>query len=946
MRDARKTRRSAPGTSARTALVLGIALSLGAVFGSPAHAIDAPGLKAAGSISYDAQGVPTITAASDEDAAWLMGYAHARDRFFQMDLLRRSGSGTLAELVGAPGLAQDVQIRTLGLRRAAWSTWAALGDELRSQLKAYSDGVNAWAASNPLPIEYGALELTSADPWSPVDSLVIGKLLAFQLSFDLDIDATIRLGAYQQAGAAAGFNGTNLFFGDTHRSAPADGRVSIPGFDPGADGKSASEPTAPQVSERVMGLAQSYRAKIIDNPIIAPQLERRENRAGSNWWMVGGEHTASGAPILANDPHLSLDTPMLFHEGHVVSNDPRYDKAMNTVGSIAPGTPWPILGCTSDFCWGLTTNPLDVTDTYFEDFIVNTYGLPTHTVHDDGAEPVLWVVQSYFVNKTGDGEADNVVREESIGYTNGGVTVIVPRRNYGPVLDIDGASGISVAYTGWGPSFELEAFRRVNRAANLDEFRDALTYFDVGSQNFGYVDKAGNFAYFTTAEAPIREDLQANTVDGAPPFIIREGSGGNEWLPATNVYPNQAVPFEVLSPAEMPHVVNPDKGYIANANNDPIGNTLDNNSLNQLRPGGGLYYLSPGYSSYRMGRIDRELQALVERGNVTIADMVKLQGNNQLLDAELVLPHLLAAYDNAPACAVADDAKVGEAIELLRDWDYSTPTGIQQGFDPGDGNPFALPAPSETEIANSVAATLWATWRGQAIRNTMDHTLAQVGLGEFLPGSSDAYTGFKFLLDAFPQLDGKGASGLDFFTKVPDDLASAPAATRRDCVLLQSMKDGLDLLASDEFAPAFGNSTALMDYRWGKLHRIVFDHPLGKPLSIPGAQGYPFTDLAPELPGLARAGGYEAVDASSHNTRANTLNGFMFGSGPVRRFIGEMTETPTLLQIMPGGQDGKIGGPGYISQLPIWLVNGYKPLVIDPAASQASAVATLDFTPR
>ena len=143
----------------------------------------------------------------------------------------------------------------------------------------------------------------------------------------------------------------------------------------------------------------------------------------------------------------------------------------------------------------------------------------------------------------------------------------------------------------------------------------------------------------------------------------------------------------------------------------------------------------------------------------------------------------------------------------------------------------------------------------------------------------------------------------------------------------------------------FVDSTALMDYRWGKLHRIVFDHPLGKPLSIPGAQGYPFTDLAPELPGLARAGGYEAVDASSHNTRADGLNEFMFGSGPVRRFIGEMTPTPTMLQIMPGGQDGKIGGAGYISQLPLWLVNAYKPLVIDPAASQAAAIATLDFTP-
>src|SRR5690606_2204731 len=127
--------------------------------------------------------------------------------FFQMDTLRRGASGTVAELVGAAGLAQDIQVRTLGLRRAAWETWAKYPAELRGQLTAYAHGVNAWLATHPLPVEYGALELTSADPWTPVDSVVIGKLLAYQLSFDLEIDYTIRLGAYQQAGAAAGFDG-------------------------------------------------------------------------------------------------------------------------------------------------------------------------------------------------------------------------------------------------------------------------------------------------------------------------------------------------------------------------------------------------------------------------------------------------------------------------------------------------------------------------------------------------------------------------------------------------------------------------------------------------------------------------------------------------------------------------------------------------------------------
>lgn len=919
---------------------------------APSALVPAPGLRAPGSITYDGDGVPTITAASDEDAAWLMGYAHARDRFWQMDTLRRTGSGTLAELVGTPALANDVQLRTLGLRRAAWATWARTPDLLKAQLKAYSDGVNSWLAQNPLPLEYQGLQLTSADPWSPVDSLVVGKLLAFQLSFDDETGFTLRAGAYQQAGAAAGFNGAALFFEDTHRSAPPDGRISIPGFLPSA-GKTIDTPALKdlaQIPQHQMAMLERYVESISGNPILARQLNRREDRAGSNWWLVAGQHTESGRAMLANDPHLSLGTPVLFHEGHVISNDPRYPEPMNTVGSVAPGTPWPILGCTTDFCWGLTTNSLDVTDAFFESFVLNTYGLPTHTRHNTGIEPVLWVFQSFFANNTGDGVADSVARVNSIGYTNGGITIIIPRRNNGPVVSIDtvNASGVSFQYAGWGPTLELEAFRRVNRARTLDEFREALTFFDVGSQNFAYVDRGNNIAYFTTAEMPIRQDLQNNTVAGNPPFLVRNGFGGNEWLPRTNTYPNQSLPYEILSPAEMPFSINPSRGYIANANNDPVGTTLDNNPLNQQRAGGGILYYAPGHSAYRMGRIDRELQRLIARGDITLLDMAQLQANNQLLDAELIAPYLVRAFDNAPSCAAASDPAVAQAIGFLRNWNYSTPTGIQQGFDPFE-NPFALQPPSESEIANSVAATLYSVWRGQVIRNTVDATLTQVGLGNFLPGGREALTTVQYLLDRFEQQQGRGASGLDFFRAGVS--ASLPAAVRRDCVLLNSMKDSLTLLASDAFAPAFANSTDISTYRWGRLHRIVFAHVLGGQLSVPSQQAgvniFPFVNLGPGLPGLARAGGFEAVDASSHNTRANTVNGFMFSSGPVRRFIGEMTLPATLLQAQPGGQSGDIRtGLPYISQLPLWLVNGYKPLILGPSTSNANAVNQIQFTPR
>jgi penicillin amidase len=446
----------------------------------------------------------------------------------------------------------------------------------------------------------------------------------------------------------------------------------------------------------------------------------------------------------------------------------------------------------------------------------------------------------------------------------------------------------------------------------------------------------------------VREDLQSNTVDGVPPFLIRDGSGArkNGWLPVSHPQVNQAVPYEILPPSEMPYVINPASGYIANANNDPIGSTFDNNAFNQLRPGGGLHYLSFGYSSLRVGRIDRALQSAIAAGPVTPVQMKTLQANTQLLDAELVLPHVSVAFDNAAASswpelkALAQDARIVEAVGRLRAWDYSSPTGLKAGFDAGD-NPAAMADPSDVEVANSVAATIWALWRGQAVRNTIDATMSRVGLGNYLPGSNESYIALKRLLERYDTQQGKGISGLNFF-----QVTGAPNANAaRDYVLLKSLSDALNLAASESFAPAFARSTNQNDYRWGKLHRIVFKHALGGPFNIPGPGLYGLTNLGTGLDGVARQGGYEAVDASSHSSRANTLNGFMFGSGPARRFVGEMSTPIVADQIYPGGQNAALGSPGYISQLPRWLVNAYKPLPIDQAAHHAAVVSTINFVP-
>jgi penicillin amidase len=935
-------------------LALSLAVTAACADTQAADAVRVPQLTAPASVAYDAEGVALIRAGNEYDMAFLQGAAHARDRFFQMDVSRRTASGTLAEILGPDELASDVQFRTFGLRRAAWATWHAADDDTRRWIKAYTNGVNWWLrTSRTLPPEYAALEITQVEPWQPVDSIVAAKLLTMQLSFDFDVSQTVDLAAYQAAGEAHGFDGSVLFFGDTHRFAPPDDRVTIPGaLDALATRKSDGGAGVPRVQSATAGLARAYRDTIAQTPRLATHLKPRAGRGGSNIWVVSGALTQSGKPILSNDPHLGLPTPAVFIEQHLVSESP----SINVVGVSMPGVPGVLQGCSDRVCWGSTTNPLDVTDMFQETLKLDAAGLPTAIVHDGVEEPVERVYQSYYVNNIGDGRSDNLARDTSALTAKAGVTTLVPRRNRGPIVQIDGEAGLSIAYTGWGPTSEIEGFRRMGRARNRAEFEDAISFFDVGSQNFTYADVDGNIAYFTSAEAPLRTDLQTHGEPGGgvPPWLVRDGSGalGHDWLPLVRWQPNQSVPYEVLPAAEMPKIANPESGYIANANNDPVGTTLDNDPLNQTRAGGGAYYLAPRYSPYRMGRIDRVLEEYRASGRkITPADMQALQADHRQLDAELVAPHLVAALDRArapgawaPLAALANDAKIAEAIERIRAWDYSTPTGIREGYDPGD-NPQALPEPDQAQIDASVAASLFAIWRSQAIRNTVDATLTKVGLADALPDGESAYASLKFLLDNHDVLGGKSLSGLDFFVPLDTAGAAPAAADARDYLLLASMRDGLALFASDAFKPAFGNSTNLADYRWGKLHRIVFAHKLGGAFDLPGSNGYGFADLSPELPGVARSGGFEVPDESSHEPRASSLNDFMFASGPARRFVAEMQPKIVAAQIIPGGQSGVPGSPLYASQLGRWLTNGYHTLAIDRSDAAAAATSVTHYVP-
>lgn len=978
--------------------VIAVLCTTAAYAGTEVVRID--GLTAPVKVTRDVDGIAHIRAIRSRDLYFMQGYVHAGDRLFQMDLTRRQPSGTLAELFGPQSLGGDVEARTVGLRRAAERSLATLSGRTREALEAYAEGVNRWVEDNPLPPEYGLLNI-GFEPWTAVDSVVIGKAIAFSLSFDLDTGLTEDFAAYLDK---LGPTGAVLFTEDVFRSMPFDCASTVPDAtgeypfiaagDPDTvpncisdtvavpayiadDGKRRENGKgAPYRGGQLAKLAGVVEEKLRRSDFIRAVLDA-DGTIGSNEWGVTRRLGANGLPLVANDPHLALDTPSTFYP--IGLRRPGLD----VFGSSFAGVPFVVLGVNRHVQWGATTNPMDVTDTYAELVGLTEEGR-YYTLFRGSPEPVQVVPEEFRYNDGSGGTSVAPPGPCNLPGCGANVvvppaTLIVPRRNQGPIIAFlagqpapggDPVPALSVQYTGFSATRELDTFRLWNEARNLHQFRRGLRFFDFGSQNWVYGDVHGNVAYFASAEMPIRKDLQAGapaagTIPGLfppdvpiPPWFIRDGtSGEHEWLAKQNHYPGQAIPYEILGPDEMPHTINPPKGWFVNANNDPAGTTLDNNPLNQLRMGGqGIYYLNAGYAGgFRAGTITLRLRELVrDNGEVTLEDMQHIQADVTLLDARYFVPLILEAWDRAvagdavdPLAAYAHDDRIREAVERLAGWDYSTPTGIPQGYDAGD-DPENLPLPSEEEIANSIAATIYSVWRGQAIAGIVDATLAAQGLPG--PGSTQAMTALKNLFDNFDSRAGRGASGIDFF--VVDGVSDA--ADRRDIKLLGALEAALDRLAGPAFEPAFHGSTDQHDYRWGYLHTIVLDHPFVDDFDVPSAiSGFPppLAGVRPEIRGIPTDGGFGVVDASSHNPRADEWHEFDFGSGPVRRFAGEPARWWSggrAESIWAGGTSGVPfpGNPFYANLLPRWLVNDTVEIDLGPFAGKPAWSRTLYLPER
>ncbi|HZT88255.1 MAG TPA: penicillin acylase family protein [Stellaceae bacterium] len=403
-------------------------------------------------IARDADGVVTISAADDADAAFGLGFAHAQDRLFQMELQRRYGAGRLAEIIGAAALGIDRQMRVLGLYRAAEAQQAHLSPELKAALEAYAAGVNAFlqSRSGALPPEFLLLRFTP-EPWRPADTLVIGKLLDLQLG-----------GNYRGELVRARLART---------VSPADMAVLYPNYP--KDG-----PTT------LAELAPLYRRLPLDAlhaalpPAVGPHY-------ASNNWVVDGRHNASGKPLVANDPHLAFGAPGFWYLARLKT--PQREIAGGTVA----GTPFVIIGHNDRIAWGFTSTESDIEDLFIEKI--------------DPADPARYLAPS--------GPLPFETRHERILVRDAApVDIVVRQTRHGPVLS-DALAG-DVVETGCvlalqttflgGDDTTPEALWRLDRAHDWNGFRDAVRAFVAPQLNMVYGDVDGTIGFIAPARIPIR----------------------------------------------------------------------------------------------------------------------------------------------------------------------------------------------------------------------------------------------------------------------------------------------------------------------------------------------------------------------------------------------------------------------------------------------------------
>ncbi len=585
-------------------------------------------------IIIDNRGVPHIYASNDHDLFYAVGFMHARERLWQMDIQRRYAEGRLAEIVGKDALNNDVFMRTIGLGRAANMTALMIKNEYPNYYElyeAYADGVNAYIQlaekENKLPLMFKLLNY-KPDPWTPTDSIAFAKLMAWSLTnyfepLKYSLIVT-KIGPtemaklypiypyYEENVTVVPGNGT---INNKKINVSPDYLLSLDWFSQWATGLNFNDPTFKNSIEKAVNSILKLSGDPVENQTEDIQiLENMLNTFGSNNWAVAPSKSANGFAMLADDPHLQLQLPSLWYEVDL------HSPSINAYGVTLAGIPAIIIGFNNKIAWGLTNTQIGVLDFYVEK--VN----PSNP-------------SEYWYN--GSWHTFNTIKEVIKIKDHPSMTLLVNETVHGPVLTQEGLV-ISAKWVGMKPTYEAIAIINVMKAQNITQFFDALRLWDVPSQNFMYADVYGNIAVIEPGKFPFRIVKLPNgdTVKVIGSRSVLNGTGDYEW--------KGFVPFE-----DLPHSVNPQQGYLAAPNQMSIGRYYP-------------YFILGGW--WDPGARAQTINMLLGKpGLLTVEDMMKAQASIHDWYAQMFTPLIIKSLEKYPS----NDPDVNRAVQLLKNWNYS-----------------------------------------------------------------------------------------------------------------------------------------------------------------------------------------------------------------------------------------------------------------------------------
>ncbi len=559
----------------------------------PDHEIQIPGLKEQVSVVYDSLLIPHIFAANDDDLYRVMGYVTAQHRLWQMEFQTHAAAGRISEIIGNKALDYDRKQRRLGMVFGAQNAARANSkDSVISKInKQYTEGVNAYIQSlsyQNYPLEYKLLDY-EPEPWN---ELKMGLLLK-------NMSQTLNIGEddFQMTNALKLFGKEMLDLLYPDMEGVGDPIVDNPGgwkFQP------------IQLDSVPLALP--------DELIDIPNSNQLVSGVGSNNWAVSGIKTATGSPILANDPHLSLSMPSIWFAAHM--NSP----SVNVMGVTFTGSPVIILGFNDSISWGATNAQRDLIDWYKIKFKNDT----NKEYMSDGE----WVASRKVVEKF-------IIKGEDPYYDT------VTYTHHGPVVYDQSFHGDSekkhyaFRWIAHDESVELKTFYLLNRARNHKDYMTALDYFTGPAQNLVFASTEGDIAMRVQGKYPVRRKEEGK-------FVLDGTKTNTEW--------------KAFIPNEQNIMTkNPASGFVSSANQYPVDATYP-------------YYIhSDNYEAYRNRRINNRLREMSE---ITPQDMMKLQNDNYNKQAEEILLFMISHLDSTTLTSSEQ-----EIIQRLKQWDFVNEAG-------------------------------------------------------------------------------------------------------------------------------------------------------------------------------------------------------------------------------------------------------------------------------